>query len=136
MRRVMPAAGCVLLTATVVLAFVVPAFTQGATKTTDPVSGKWGMDGVTYLELEYNSEGVVTGTTIWRHEGGYEERARITKGTFDSETGRLTLTGETKNRDGQLVKYAIDGRIEKDTLSGTYQVGTDTGEFTFKRQGK
>lgn len=127
MRRAALVPGCVLLAATVVLA-------QGAAKTADPVSGKWGSEGVTYLELQHNGEGVVTGTTIWRHDGGYEERARITKGTFDGETGRLILSGEAKGRDGKLVAYAIDGRVEKDTLRGIYQMGTDKGEFTFTRQ--
>ena len=125
-RRSLLVPACLLLAVTAALA-------QGKTKTTDPVSGKWGADGVTYLELEYNGEGVVTGTTIWRKDS-YEERARIAQGTFESETGRLALTGEARNRDGQLVKYAIDGRIEKNTVSGTYQFGTDKGEFTFTRQ--
>jgi hypothetical protein len=99
----------------------------------DPLTGKWGSEGVTYLELQYNGEGSVTGTTIWRDDG-YEERAPIVKGTFDAETGAVKLTGEAKGREGKVVPYAIDGRLERGTLSGTYQMGTDKGEFAFTRQ--
>jgi len=116
-----------------VLLLAAAALAQGSGTTTDPITGNWGSDGLTYLELQHNGEGVVTGTTIWRKDS-YEERARITQGTFDGETGRLTLTGEAKNPDGQLVKYAIDGRLEKGTLTGTFQLGANKGTFTFTRQ--
>jgi hypothetical protein len=31
------------------------------------------------------------------------------------------------------VAYVIEGRIEEDTISGTYTIGADSGPFTFKR---
>ncbi|HSK08982.1 MAG TPA: hypothetical protein VK911_05355 [Vicinamibacterales bacterium] len=123
-----------VMAAAFALFVVAPAFSQGGGTQGDPITGNWGADGLTYLELLHNREGVVTGTTIWRHSGGHEERTRITKGTFDAETGRLQLAGEAKNRDGELVQYLIVGRLERGTLAGTYQVGTDKGEFTFTRQ--
>ena len=37
-----------------------------AAQTADPVSGKWGSDGATMLDLKYDGRGGVTGTAIWR----------------------------------------------------------------------
>jgi hypothetical protein len=123
-----------LRAAALALLFATSAFAQGGGRAGDPVSGKWGSDGATYLELQYNGEGSVTGTTIWRMGKDHEERAPITKGMFDSETGALKLFGEVKNRSGKVVKYVVDGRVVKEVVSGTYMVGDDKGEFRFTRQ--
>jgi hypothetical protein len=110
------------------------AFAQsGGTATSDPVTGTWGADGASFLELKYDGKETVTGTTIWR-SGGEAQRAPIERGTFDPQTGALSLEGSAKNRTGETVHYLIEGKIQNSTASGTYRIGQDKGEFTFTRQ--
>lgn len=113
--------------------FVASALAQGGGAAADPISGKWGSEGATYLELQFDGKSNVSGTAIWRHDGR-EERSAIRRGTFDRQSGSLKLAGETKDPDGNVVQFLIAGALEKDTLSGTFTVGEHTGEFAFTRQ--
>ena len=108
------------------------AFAQSG-GTSDPVTGTWGAQGMSFLELKYDGKETVTGTTIWRG-GGEERQAPIERGTFDRQTGALSLEGSAKNRAGETVRYLIEGKIQNGTASGTYRIGEDKGEFTFTRQ--
>jgi hypothetical protein len=100
----------------------------------DPVTGKWGRNGLTYLELEFDGKSKVSGTVVWRDpSGSYEERAPIKTGTFDPKTNALRLEGEAKNPDGAVLPYLIDGKIEKETVAGTFKFGERTGEFAFSK---
>ena len=99
----------------------------------DPLSGKWGMDGLPYLELQFDGKSSVAGTTIWRHDG-QEQRAAIATGTFDKESGALKLTGDLKNEKGEVVRYLVEGTVEKEVVAGTYRVGEQKGDFRFVRQ--
>jgi hypothetical protein len=99
----------------------------------DPLSGRWGMDGLTFLDLQFDGKRAVSGTTIWRYRSDYEERAAVNSGTFDRKSGALRLTGEVKNKDGDVVPYAVEGTLEKDVLSGTWSVGESRGDFRFTR---
>lgn len=127
MRLRVLAIGCLALLA------AAAAIAQTGTETKDPVSGKWGSDGLPYLELTFDGQRTVSGTTIWRRDD-YVQRAAIKTGSFDVKTRALTLEGEVNGPDGVLRAYAIEGRIEGDTVSGTYKVGEDHGEFSFRRQ--
>jgi len=128
MRLRVLAIGCLALLA------ATAAIAQTGTETKDPVTGKWGSDGLPYLELTFDGKRTVSGTTIWRMGDSYEHRAAIKAGSFDPKTGVLKLEGEAKGPDGVTAAYVIEGRIEGDTVAGTYKVGEKGGEFTFKRQ--
>lgn len=100
----------------------------------DPLSGDWGSDGVTYLELKFDGKSAVTGTVIWRI-GEHQERAPIRTGSFDTATGALKLEGEAKRPDnGVTASYAIEGKVDKQTVSGTFKFDDRTGSFTFTRK--
>ena len=100
----------------------------------DPVTGKWGRNDLTYLDLKFDGTSTVSGTVVWRDRGsGYEEQAAIKTGTFDLKTGALKLTGEAKTPDGALLPYAIEGKIEKETVAGTFKFGDRQGEFVFSK---
>jgi uncharacterized protein (DUF2147 family) len=118
---------CVLLT-------VAGAIAQTDAEAKDPVTGKWGIDGRTTMDLKLDGKGSVSGTTLWREGNRYEHRAAIKTGSFDAKTGVLKLEGEGKTPDGAVVSYVIEGKIVKDTLTGTFKFGVDSGEFTFKKQ--
>ncbi len=122
-----------MVTAACVLAVVTAALAQSGGAASDPVSGKWGTDGLPYLELQFDGQRTVSGTTIWRHGSDQEQRAAINTGTYIRDTRAVKLTGEVKNRDGETVPYRIEGTIDKDVMTGTYNVGSDKGDFRFTR---
>ena len=105
-----------------------------AQEAADPVTGNWGEDGVPFLELKHDGQGVVTGTVVWRHRAsGYENRVPITTGTFDAKTRVVKLEGDAKTPDGEPAQYVIEGTIDKNTISGTYKLGERSGQFTFTK---
>jgi hypothetical protein len=55
-------------------------------------------------------------------------------GSFDAKTGALKLEGDGTRPDGVAVAYVIEGKIEQDTVTGTFKFGDARGEFTFKKQ--
>jgi hypothetical protein len=103
-----------------------------AAQTPDPISGKWGSDGTTMLDLKYDGQGRVTGTAIWRG-GGKERPAPITSGTFDPKTGALTIEGNGEGPDGRKGAFRIDGVVTGDVVRGKYTFAGMDGEFAFDR---
>lgn len=122
-----------LLMACCVLSLAGSMFAQSSGAAADPISGSWGADGTTFLELQFDGKGAVSGTAIWRDGPGQENRAAIRTGTFDPKTGALKLEGEAKGRDGAMAQYVIEGKVDKDTLAGTFTFGNDQGAFTFTK---
>lgn len=103
-----------------------------AAQTPDPISGKWGSDGATMLDLKYDGQGRITGTAIWRG-GGKERPAPITSGTFDPKTGALTIEGNGEAPDGRKGAFRIDGVVTGDVVRGKYTFAGMDGEFAFDR---
>jgi hypothetical protein len=100
---------------------------------TDPVSGNWGSDGSTRLELKFDGKSAISGTAIWRGNG-QERRTPIKTGTFNVKTGALKLEGEGMRPDGVTARYVIEGTVDGETMTGTFAFGDRTGTFTFTRQ--
>jgi hypothetical protein len=108
---------------------------QSAAATADPITGNWGSDGVTFLELKLEANNAVSGTAIWRDGPTRESRAAIKTGTFDPKTGVVRLEGETKRPDnGATVPYLIEGKLEQETLAGKFAIDDRKGDFTFTRK--
>jgi hypothetical protein len=105
---------------------------SAAAQTPDPISGTWGSDGATMLNLTYDGRGGVTGTAIWRG-GGKERPAPITSGTFDPKTGALTIEGNGEGPDGRKGAFRIDGVVTGDVLRGKYTFAGMDGDFAFDR---
>ncbi len=120
-----------------VLLSAVSMLAQSRGTADDPVSGNWGFQGKTFLELTFDGKSTVSGTTVWRHGEAQPVRAAIKAGTFDPKTGALKLEGETKRADtGAAAHYVIEGKVDKDMLSGTFAVGEDKGDFTFTKMSR
>jgi hypothetical protein len=100
----------------------------------DVISGNWGEDGATFLELKFDGRGDVSGTAIWRSGSQPEVRSPIKVGTFDPKTGALKIEGEAHGRDGVRAPYVIQGTLANGTLEGTYLFGGSKGRFTFTRK--
>ena len=101
-------------------------------QSTDPVTGTWGREGRPYLELKLAGTNTITGTAIWRMDE-YEHRAPIKTGVFEPKTGTLKLEGEATTPEGSVVQFVIEGKIDKDTVSGTFRFGERSGQFSFTR---
>jgi hypothetical protein len=123
-----------LLVVVAVLCFATAPAAQDRGERADPISGKWGSDSQALLELQYDGKGAVTGMTIWRADGKEITRAPIEKGTFNPKTGVFKLEGEARRPpENTVTRFVIEGKVEKDTATGTYQLGGEKGEFTFQR---
>lgn len=102
---------------------------------TDPISGNWGADGVTLLELKFDGQRTVTGTAIWRGGSFPDRRTAIETGTFDAKTGALTLEGKVQRPDtGVTVRYVIEGKLDQGVLAGRFAVADEKGDFRFTKQ--
>ncbi len=125
--RHLVAALCVLLVA------ASAAAQSSGGKADDPISGQWGTNGLTFLDLKFDGEKAVTGTVYWRHDSD-EQRTDIKSGSFDPKTKAFKLEGEVKRPgDETAVKYIIEGTVEKDTVTGTYNLDKNNGQFTFTK---
>jgi hypothetical protein len=108
---------------------------QSAPAAGDPITGNWGSDGVTFLELKLEPSSAVSGTVIWRDGSTRESRAPIKTGTFDPKTGAVRLEGDAKRPDnGAPVGYVIEGTLEEKTLAGTFTMDDRKGNFSFTRK--
>ena len=120
-RRIVPVVCCVVLFQTAV-----------AVQSRDPVSGNWGSDGATFLELKFDGKRAVSGVAIWRAEGS-ARRTPIRTGTFDVKTRALRLEGEGESPDGVKGAYVIEGIVDGETISGTFTLAGMSGKFSFTR---
>jgi peptidase M50-like protein len=97
------------------------------------LSGIWGHNELPFLELTFDGSQHVSGTTYWRARGR-TARAAITDGTFDPRTNALRLEGDAPSLDGDgQSHYVIEGVLDREALSGTYQCGSLEGSFIFTR---
>ena len=117
----------------IVLVFAALSIVAAAAAQTDRISGKWGSDGQTLLDLKFDGDATVTGTAYFRQRQSTYTTA-IERGTFNPKTGALKLEGEFRGPQDAMVKYAIEGRLENDTLQVSYAIGGDKGTLTMQRQ--
>lgn len=110
------------------VSWIFPAAAQAP----DAVSGKWGSDGATFLDLKYDGNGRVTGTVVWRGDGK-EATFPIQSGTFDPKRAAVGISGEGVTPDGRTGAYTIEGVITGDVIRGKYTFAGTTGDFSFDR---
>ena len=96
----------------------------------DPISGKWGRDGVTFLDLKLDNGGAVTGHVMNERPNNM---AIIKSGSFNRQSGAIKLEGEAKDDGGTLNAFTIDGSLVGDSLKVTAKFGTYTGSMAFVR---
>lgn len=100
---------------------------------TDPLSGKWGSDGRTVLDLKLGSDGSVSGQVM---SGRPDNMVPITRGTFNRQTGELQLAGDARSPDGTTVlPYTIQGALAGDSLTVNAAFGDYRGSLTLRRVG-
>ena len=107
----------------------VPVLAQSIGKSADPLSGRWVDDSGNGrgLELKFDGKRKVTGTV----NPGQKNAAPISDGTFDPKTGEFKLEGRAGD---PASPFVIEGKLDKDVVSGTYAAGGNTGTFRFTRK--
>ena len=113
-------------------AFLMLLMVPAAAAQAPDLTGKWGSDGATFLDLKQDGKGGVTGTAIWRGDG-QERTTTIRVGTFDSKTAAFRLEGEGERPDGKTGTYRIEGVLTGDVIRGKFTFGDGGGDFTFTR---
>ena len=97
----------------------------------DPITGKWGRDGATVLDLKLDAGGTVSGQVMSGRPGNM---AAIRTGTFNRQTGALKLEGEARNPDSNtLAPYLIEGTLVGDSLKVNATFADFRGAFAFTR---
>jgi hypothetical protein len=97
------------------------------------LSGAWGLNDLPFLNLTFDGSHGVSGTTHWRGQGRTAQAA-IKTGSFDPTTRTLRLEGDVPSSDGEGEShYVIEGRLDEDALSVTYDCGGLKGNHTFTK---
>lgn len=111
-----------------------PTTARPATVAADPISGLWldpGGSGAG-LNLRYDGKSAVTGTLIMAGRKP-ELNPAIKVGTFNKQTGTLKLTGTDTQGDGSAT-FVVQGTLKRNSLTGTFVIGSAKGNFTFNRK--
>lgn len=102
------------------------------TANADPLSGRWGRDGVVFLDLRFDGHRAVTGRIM---SGRPDNMAAIVSGEFDPTTGALRLSGVAKEpRSDEMHDYLIEGMLDGGEITVVAHFGTFEGNFMLARR--
>jgi uncharacterized protein (DUF2147 family) len=125
-----------LAMACLAICFAITAPASAQQKTADPLSGAWSGDwgpsandrNPVTVELKWDGK-ALTGTV---NPG--PNATELQKCTFDAKTGAVHMEADAKNRRGAVVHYVIDGKVEGNTMSGTWNHDARKGDFKITRK--
>ena len=97
----------------------------------DPLSGTWKGDwgpsaedrNQVTVELKWD------GHTLSGTVNPSENPVPLEKGTFNPKTGKVHMEADTKNRRGNPIHYIIDGTVQGDTMTGSWNHDNRKGDF-------
>jgi hypothetical protein len=99
----------------------------------DPLSGRWGRDGVVFLDLRYDGDRQVTGRIM---AGRPSNMALIAQGSFDRERAELRLEGEATHPDTRApVAWLIAGMLDQGEITVDATFNDFSGNFMLTRDG-
>lgn len=99
----------------------------------DPLSGRWGQDGVVFLDLAYDGDRRVTGRIM---SGRPDNMAYISTGTFDRGSGELRLEGNaTDPHTGAPGAFVIAGILDEREVNVCARFRGFSGNFMLTREG-
>jgi hypothetical protein len=115
------------------LLMVASAFAQG-----DPLSGSWSGDwgpspgdrNTVTLDLKWDGKaltGNVTGGT------NVSSPIPLQKTSFDAKTGAVHMEADATSR-GRTVHYVIDGKVDKGTMTGSWNHDARKGDFKITKK--
>lgn len=120
-----------LVVFSICLAVTIPLFAQ------DALSGTWAGDwGPTpthrnqvTVDLKWDGKNL-TGTV---NPG--PNAITLQKSTFDAKTGAVHMEADSKNMQGTgTVHFIIDGKVDKNTVTGSWNHGTTKGDFKITKK--
>ena len=102
----------------------------------DPLSGTWVGDwgpapdhrNQVTVELKWDGK-VLTGTV---NPG--PNAVALLKPTFDPKTGAVHMEADAKNRGGNPIHYVIDGKVDKGTMTGSWNHDNLKGDFKITKK--
>ena len=106
----------------------------------DVLTGRWAGDwgpspsarNRVTLDLKWDGK-VLTGNVVGGE--GVQEPIPIQKATFDPKTGQVHMETESENpRTGQTVHFVIDGKLDKKTMTGTWNHDNRKGDFKITKR--
>jgi hypothetical protein len=98
----------------------------------DPLTGRWGQDGVVFLHLRYDGDKTVTGRIM---NGRPETMSPIVKGTFDRATAHLRLEGRAVDPRHGPANWLIEGMLDQEEITVCATFGGFTGNFMLTSRG-
>lgn len=109
---------------------------SGAALQGDPLSGTWSGDwgpsatdrNQVTVELKWDGK-ALTGTV---NPG--PNAVTLKNCTFDSNTGSVHMEADAKGRRGNDIHYMIDGKVENNTMTGSWNHGNRKGDFKITKQ--
>ncbi len=122
---------CICLMACLVFAVSVVARSAD-----DPVTGTWVGDwgpspsdrNQVTVELKWDGK-ALTGTI---NPGA--NAVEVKNGTFDEKTNAVHLEADAKSRSGKSVHYMVDGKVDNNTMSGTWNHDNRKGDFKITKK--
>ena len=119
------------------LAVAIPMLAQqrsGADPVTGTWSGDWGPNQAdrNQVTVDLKLEGTaVTGVVKTTNR----PEVPLSRGTFDATARTVKMEAEAKNpRSGANVKYIIEGKLEGNTLTGSWNHDTTKGDFKLTKK--
>ena len=107
-------------------------------KAADPVSGTWVGDwgpaprdrNEVTLALKWDGKALTGNVTSGEN---VTSAIPLQKTTFDPKTGAVHMEADARSRGGVIVHFIIDGKVDKDTMTGTWNHDSRKGDFKLTR---
>ena len=120
------------LSLVVCLVMVVSALAQDAVSGT--WSGDWGPSpgdrNTITLDLKYDGKALTGSITGGQNVSG---TIPLQKTTYDAKTGTIHMEAEANSR-GRSVHYVVDGKVDKNTMTGTWNHDNRKGDFKLTKK--
>jgi hypothetical protein len=119
-----------------IVAFVICLVMSVSVFAQDPLSGNWRGDwgpspgDRNPVTLVVKFDGKAVSGTI----NPDTDKVQIQKGTFDPKTGAVRMEAMAPGRGGRTFHYVIDGKLEKGTITGSWNHDNSKGDFKITKQ--
>ena len=109
---------------------VVPVFAQ------DPISGKWSGDwGPSRFDRnQVTTEFKLSGKTVTGTVNSEGKVVQVKNGTFDPNTKAFHMEADAPGPGDRIVHFVIDGKLENNMLTGSWNHDTRKGDFKITKQ--